>query len=87
LVKDYNTIGFNADNSILRFKSDEVVKLGVNVIINDLNRNFKGYEFLDEIDFDKNLGTFSKGVVWDIYNGLILKLGENKQIIGALFGY
>jgi hypothetical protein len=60
-------------------------------ILNDLYDNIEGYkdEAVKSFWFDPILEVYSfeGGIVWDIENGVIIELGENKEIKRAIRGY
>ena len=42
---------------------------------------------MGKFDFDEHLLLFMNSAVWDIDNGVILKLSENKEVLHAIKGY
>ena len=40
-----------------------------------------------DFNYDQDLGIILNGAVWDISQGTILKLGDNKEITHALRGF
>ena len=85
---DYDVIGFDVDNTIVKYNLAEVSKLIIQTYLTDLHDNFKGYpKETTDFDFDNHHSLQLNNAVWDIENGNILKLAENKLVVAAVKGF
>ena len=81
LLKDYDVMGFDADHCLVRYNSVELTKTFVKLTLEDLVNNYKDYpQELLEFDFEKNKNVCNNNAVWDIHNGIILKIAEGGEI-------
>jgi hypothetical protein len=86
LVGDYDIIGFDLENTLIKFNNKELASL---LIEGHLSELVESYGYPNEIlsfDYDEHLSLCMNNSVWDIENGIVLKLAENKEIFHAMFG-
>lgn len=55
--------------------------------LKSLHENYGYDEKVLEFDYDKHLSLCLTNAVWDIQNGLVLKLSSEKEIFHAMRGY
>ena len=89
LLADYDVIGFDIDNCLVKFNKEKYTICAVKAILAELHRQFPAYYPAEVLDFDysKNLDVFLNNAVWDVEHGTILKLGEGKVITHAIRGF
>lgn len=83
-LTDYDSVGFDLDNTLLRYKVANMVQLEYNVLAKFLV-NVKGYSgehLMEPIDMD----FLQKGLIIDFERGNLLKLGANGCILKAAHG-
>lgn len=85
-LEKYDIIGFDLDNTLLRYKLDEMCQLEYNVIA-DYLVNVKKYsaDFLiksPKEDFD----FIQKGLLLDFSKGNLLKIGNKGEVLRAAHG-
>jgi hypothetical protein len=84
---EYDAVGFSADNCFVKYRAQDVAVMIVENMLDALSEVFPEYPATIE-DFDcKNTDLICNGVIWDIPNGAILKLGENREVLRAICGY
>ena len=87
--EDYDAIGFDADHCLVKYDVGEVTRLIIKGGLEDLHE-YCGYP--EEImDFDLNeeseeIQACLNYGVFDIDRGLLIKLGEGKEVLAALKG-
>ena len=91
LLSDYDVIGFDADHCIVKYNVRElmafIIRFELDCFVEELGypEEIKtlsgGMEPEDEVELCYN------GAVFDIERGLILKLGEGKEVIRAKKGF
>ena len=64
-----------------------MVKHTLEVFINDLVRNHDYPEDTKMVEVHKLVPLYLNNCVWDIDNGLMLKLGVEREVIYAVRGY
>jgi hypothetical protein len=88
LLTDYDVLGFEADNCLVKYDTLSLVKTFVQLTLEDLVNNYEGYpKELMQFDFNKHLNVCNNNSVWDIHNGTILKLAEGGVITQAIRGF
>jgi len=90
LSKDYDVIGFDMDHCVLKYKLGPFYSLMCRIFIEEMNENFGYPKEILEFDFtecsdDIKLATNNASIM-DVDNGLIIKLGPNKEVLAALKG-
>lgn len=85
-ISDYDVIGFDLDNTLLRYKVSAMVRLEYESLANYLV-NVKGYSpkhllkpFVDDLDF------LQKGLIVDLARGNLLKVSADGYIRRATHG-
>lgn len=82
----YVAIGFDVDHCLIRYKVKELFPLAYKSLVKVLVEE-KGYP-KEILDFGKKEKCFiMNGLIIDFKTSYILKLGENKEILRAYFGY
>ena len=84
-TKDYDAIGFDADHCFVKYNIKEITKLLVKISLEDM----KVDGWPDEIthfDYESELPSCLNYSMFDIDQGLVLKLGENKEVLAAMKG-
>lgn len=83
---DYDCIGFDLDNTLLRYKLTEMVELEYNVLAHFLI-NSKGYpsKYLER-PMQENIDFLQKGLIIDFVRGNILKIAYDGYISKACHG-
>ncbi|PSN49153.1 hypothetical protein C0J52_10150 [Blattella germanica] len=83
---DYDCIGFDLDNTILRYRLTEMVKLEYNVLANFLVTE-KGYDATYLLKpMESNIDFLQKGLVLDFFQGNVLQLRNDGAILRACHG-
>ena len=89
LSEDYDAIGFDADHTLVNYNIQEITRL---LVLHDLNHLYTQAGWPREIlNFDVSSHSWDinaclKYCLFDIDNGLILKLGQDKSILAAYKG-
>lgn len=83
-ISDYNCVGFDLDNTLLRYNITNMMKMEYEVLANYMVEK-KGYsgEFLYQ---DIDLDFMQKGLIVDFARGNILKMGHGAVILRAAHG-
>lgn len=89
LLADYDVIGFDVDNCIAKYNVKAYSECMTKTYLEDLVTSCEGYP--EEVKkYDPKLlmlTQLNNGCVWDIDNGTLLKLGEDKQVLAAIYGF
>lgn len=85
-ISDYDCIGFDLDNTLLRYNLSEMVALEYEVLAHFLV-NHKGYssEYLNR-PMEENIDFLQKGLIIDFARGNILKIAYDGYILRAAHG-
>ena len=88
-TEDYDAIGFDADHCLVKYNLQAYTRLLIKTDLTDLHE-CAGYPE-DILDFDlsddsKDIGICVNFGVFDIDRGMLLKLGEGKEILAAMKG-
>ena len=88
LYKDYDVIGFDADHCIVKYNVAEIVKFLVEIELED----FLSYGYPKEItdftyDEEGQIQVCLNGSIFDIENGLVIKMAEGQEVIRAMRGF
>jgi hypothetical protein len=75
------------DHCLAKFNVEAVSKLLITGHLDELKNKFNGYKRLTDFDFKSKLHLFVNCAVWDIDQGIILTLSENKEVTHAVRGY
>jgi hypothetical protein len=86
LMTDYDVIGFDVDNTFVKYNITEMTKLAVSSYLSDLSEHGYPKEII-LFDYDRNLGVCLNNAVWDIEKGVIVRLGEEKEVTHAIRGF
>ena len=87
LIKDYDAIGFDTENCLIKYNVEEMIKVIVYDLLDAFHKHLDGYPIeIISLDFSKHKGLCMNHAVWDIANGAILKLVEGRQITHAVHG-
>ena len=89
-MNDYDCFGFSSENTLVKYNVKALSSLLVECYLKELHESFPDdYPANIESDFnyEKHLNMCLNGAVWDIKNGTVLKLVENKEIAHAVRGY
>jgi hypothetical protein len=86
LMTDYDVVGFDVDNTLVKYKIKAVTKLAVSAYLADLAANGYPADLVD-FDYEKNLNVCLNNAVWDIEKGVIIRLGEDKLVTHAIRGF
>jgi hypothetical protein len=84
---EYDAIGFDVDHCLAKFNVEEVSKLLIKGHLDELKEKFNGYKYMKEFDWKEKIYLFVNCAVWDIDTGVVLTLGENKEITHAIKGF
>ena len=88
LINDFDCVGFAHDFTLVKYKEDNLIKLLVEMHMDDLVSQCGYPKELLYFEYEKDLaGLAFKNAVFDIDNGTILKLGQNLEVLGAQRGY
>lgn len=75
LLKDYDVIGFDADHCVVKYEVKELVRFLVEEELKDFVE--MGYpEQITEFNLEEEIEVCLNGSIFDIENGLIIKLTE-----------
>jgi len=85
-LKNYFAVGFDVDHTLIRYQAKEIFPILCDSLYKVLIED-KGYpsNMVDFGPFERNF--FMNGLVIDLKTGNILKLGEEKLVLRAYFGY
>lgn len=87
MLTDFDVIGFNTEHTLVKFNNIELTKLLISGHLKALHEQYEYPEVILDFDYDKNINLCLNNAVWDIENGLILKLSGEKEIFYAMRGY
>ena len=88
-LMNYDAIGFEADHCLVKFDYPGLTEHRINRFCTGLKE--MGYpEVIRKFcysQFARTFGSVLKNVVWDVENGAILMLGEEKRVLFATIGF
>jgi hypothetical protein len=79
-------IGFDADHCLVKYKIKELMELLITTELDDMYELGYPKEILD-FNIEDEEEMCLNASVFDMDNGTILKLGENREVIRAMKGY
>jgi hypothetical protein len=80
LLKDYDVIGFDADHCIVKYHNRELVSFLIRIELQEFVE--LGYpKSITEFDYENDLELCLNASIFDIDNGLVVKLGEGKEVL------
>lgn len=85
LLTDYDAVGFDADHCLVKYNNVELVKFLVKI---------EAEEFVElgwpkemaEFDYENDLPVCLNATIFDIDNGLVIKLAKGQEVIQAMKG-
>lgn len=80
-------IGFDTEHTLVKFNNIEITKLLISGHLKALVDEYNYPEAILDFDYDKHIDLALNNAVWDIENGLILKLSGDCEIFHALRGF
>jgi hypothetical protein len=88
LIKDYDVIGFDVDNGLVKYDEHKLTELICRGHFNELMAGFDGAypEEVSWLTVSRHIGVCLNNAVWDIDTGAILMLGEGRKIMHAVLG-
>ena len=87
LSKDYDAVGFDADHCLVKYNVLEVTKFLVKLQLKDLEVHEGWPSEINDFDLEGDeIKACLNYSVFDVDKGLVLKLGENKQVLAAMRG-
>jgi hypothetical protein len=86
LLEDYHVFGFDTE-TLVKYHNKAFTRLIIESYLTDLVDKFKYPESMKMFNYKKNLGVCLNNAVWDVDNGVIIKLTEGKFISHAIRGY
>jgi hypothetical protein len=84
LMEDYHVLGFDAD-FLVKYNDKNLANLIATVYLEELHLNYDYPQIVTKFN-TKTLDLIMNNAVWDIENGVFLKLTDNKVISHAVFG-
>ena len=84
LIADYDAIGFDTEHTLVKFNNDEMARLMISTVLEDLVENFGYPAETANFDYENNLSMCMTNAVWDLEHGTVIKLAGNKEIFQCL---
>lgn len=85
LLTDYDAIGFDADHCIVKYNNVELVSFLVKIELAEFVELGYPASILD-FDYENDLEMCLNASIFDIDNGLVIKLAKDKEVVQAMKG-
>lgn len=79
LYKDYDAIGFDADHCIVKYNTKPLVKFLVQIELEEF-ANLGYPKSITEFNYEEDLDVCLNASIFDIDNGLVIKLVEGQEV-------
>jgi hypothetical protein len=87
LLKEYDVVGFDTEHTLVKFNNHELTRLLISTHLKSLHENHGYNKEIMNFDYESNLDLCLNNAVWDIQNGLVLKLSSKKEILHGMRGF
>lgn len=85
LLEDYDVVGFDADHCIVKYNNKELVKFLVKIELAEFAE--MGWpKAIEDFDYENDLEMCLNASIFDIDNGLVIKLAKGQEVINAMKG-
>ena len=86
LLTDYDAVGFDADHCMVKYNIKELVSFLVQIELDEFVELGYPKSLADGFNYETDLSMCLNASVFDIDNGLIIKLAEGLEVVQAMKG-
>jgi HAD superfamily 5'-nucleotidase-like hydrolase len=86
LVTDYDAIGFDADHCFVKYNIRELVAFLVKIELDEFVELGYPKSLAEGFNYETDLAMCMNASIFDIDNGLVIKLAEGKEVVQAIKG-
>ena len=85
-MTDYDAVGFDADHCLVKYNVRELVSFLVKIELNEFVELGYPKSIADGFNYETDLSMCMNASVFDIDNGLVIKLAEGLEVVQAMKG-
>ncbi len=89
ILHDYDAIGFESEHCLVKYNIRNLTRLVTDVYLEQLHKD-EPHNYPKEIkifDYEHHLGHFFTNCVWDVENGILIKLSAEKKVVRGYIGF
>ena len=86
MLTDYDAIGFDADHCIVKYNIKELVSFLIKIELDEFVELGYPKSLAEGFNYDSDLQMCLNASVFDIDNGLVIKLAEGLEVVQAMKG-
>ncbi len=86
MLTDYDALGFDADHCMVKYNIKELVQFLVKIELEEFVELGYPKSLLEEMDFENDISMCMNATVFDVDNGLVIKLAEGLEVTQAMKG-